>query len=123
MQKYLEVWKGKYGEFTAPVPAKGLSSTDERRLVLNDLVNAILIEVPFVQGQGFAQAQAQHTANTQSILGHIQAAEAQNVDRRLKNSADWILNGGVTRIYAATPTGDSTRHGYQCRQSILSAWT
>jgi len=107
MQRYLNVWINKYGALNMVVPIGKQSTTDQRRLVLRDLRLGMGLEIPQVQFQGFVKAKSEHAGNTVTIVSHIRQAE-RSEDRRLKNTANWILNGGTTKFYAVTPTGDST---------------
>jgi hypothetical protein len=107
MQRYLGVWENKYGFVTQAIPPGKKSTADARREVLNDLVNGIALEVPHVQAQGFAKAKLEYAMNTSVLVNHLRNAAA-STDRRLRNSAEWLLSGNGTKIYAVSPTGDST---------------
>lgn len=75
---------------TKQVPVPGVRTETNRNLRLH----------------GHEVATRQHDVDRNALTTWLQEARVQTTDRRLKNSAEWILKGN-TRFYAITMTGDS----------------
>ncbi len=106
----IAAWEAEHGLTEQPPETHailGMSKTDRRRRVLNDLKADIARELVAVRHQARSQANADQQADREALEDHLVAGAAQHSDRRLKNACDWIIGAHKTALYAVTPVGDS----------------
>ncbi|CAL1518637.1 hypothetical protein [Chitinophaga sp. MM2321] len=109
IDQQISTWEGKHGPVTQAVVPRallGLSDTDKRRQVLSNMRQQVVLESQAVKDQGHLAATAEHQADRAALTQHVTDALGTN-DRRLRNSAEWILTAHKTQLFAITPTGDS----------------
>lgn len=96
-------WEDRNGSVSAE--AKTENQTERRRRLLTPVKLQLPVEDAAVRQQGFDWATNRHAKDTAKVFAAVGKAQHES-DRRLKNSAAWIMSGR-TRLYAVTPTGDS----------------
>jgi hypothetical protein len=74
---------------------------------LRSLKDAIEKEEAVVQTQAFGEANKQHARDRTKLSSWLKEA-LDSKDPLTHNSADWILNANKAKLYAVTPTGDSS---------------
>ncbi|HEX5414251.1 MAG TPA: hypothetical protein VFZ25_01210 [Chloroflexota bacterium] len=106
--KAITAWEAEEGPVGTAVKAGlfGLSRTDQRRLALKRVKDAVTNEQGQVKTQGHTKAVSEHQEDRAKLLEYLNAALASS-ETLLHNSADWILNAKKAVLYALTPTGDS----------------
>lgn len=100
----INLWEQGYGAVTQVDNGTGKKSRRRRQLLL--LQTALPLEVTAVQDQGFTAARQMQVDDRQALSNALNAG-LLSPDPRTRNSADWIVNAGKSRVYAETPTGDS----------------